>query len=383
MEVMSVPTHPPEPDAATAAATDAATSTSTATEPASGSADAQAAEQARDRELLRLAAVTTGWWAHGLVRLLLASALVYYGVAKLVLGQFGVADTGDALITQGEMSPMGMLWRMVALSPLFQFLAGLTEFGAALALLWRRTVPLGGLLAFASMVFVFVLNLGYDVPVKQISLALALLSLIVLIPWMGRLTRAVLGRGQIPRGRVPVLIPWRPVSRITDIVGPLAALGLVAGLSWSVTSMYPDTSRDDSAPAGVWTVASDTAAPAEQLAEDTRWQQVAFGDISYEGSGMMQLRLADGELLAGTYERTDDESVEATLRPLREEGQSIREHNELPPLEMMLTIVEQADGTLHVTGDDVDLVLTEDASGRVLYDREHGWGPRPDAPFNR
>src|SRR5690625_6276770 len=92
--------------------------------------------------------------------------------------------------------------------------------------------------------------------------------------------------------------------------------------------MYPDTSRDDSAPAGVWTVASDTAAPAEQLAEDTRWQQVAFGDISYEGSGMMQLRLADGELLAGTYERTDDESVEATLRPLREEGQSIREHNE-------------------------------------------------------
>src|SRR5690625_1816395 len=291
MEVMSVPTHPPEPDAATAAAT----STSTATEPASGSADAQAAEQARDRELLRLAAVTTGWWAHGLVRLLLASALVYYGVAKLVLGQFGVADTGDALITQGEMSPMGMLWRMVALSPLFQFLAGLTEFGAALALLWRRTVPLGGLLAFASMVFVFVLNLGYDVPVKQISLALALLSLIVLIPWMGRLTRAVLGRGQIPRGRVPVLIPWRPVSRITDIVGPLAALGLVAGLSWSVTSMYPDTSRDDSAPAGVWTVASDTAAPAEQLAEDTRWQQVAFGDISSEGSGMMQLRLADGE----------------------------------------------------------------------------------------
>src|SRR5690625_5718090 len=98
MAVMSVPTPPPEPDAATAAAT--STSTATATEPASGSADAQAAEQARDRELLRLAAVTTGWWAHGLVRLLLASALVYYGVAKLVLGQFGVADTGDALITQ-------------------------------------------------------------------------------------------------------------------------------------------------------------------------------------------------------------------------------------------------------------------------------------------
>src|SRR5690625_7062228 len=124
------------------------------------------------------------------------------------------------------MSPMVLLWRMVSLSPLFQFLAGLTEFGAALALLWRRTVPLGGLLAFASMVFVFVLNLGYDVPVKQISLALALLSLIVLIPWMRRLTRAGLGRGQIPRGRVPVLIPCRPVSTLTDTGGPPAAPGL-------------------------------------------------------------------------------------------------------------------------------------------------------------
>src|SRR5699024_11960040 len=83
---------------------------------------------------------------------------------------------GDALIAQGEMSPMGVLWRMVALSPLFQFLAGLAEFGAALALLWRRTAPLGAALAGGSMALVFVLNLGYDVPVKQISLALLIMS---------------------------------------------------------------------------------------------------------------------------------------------------------------------------------------------------------------
>lgn len=348
-----------------------------------GAAEAQAAEQAKDRDVLRQAAVTTGWWAHGLVRLLLACAMVYYGVAKLVLGQFGVADMGDALITQGEMSPMGMLWRMVALSPLFQVLAGLAEFGAALALLWRRTVPLGALIAFASMVFVFVLNLGYDVPVKQISLALALMSLIVLIPWVGRLARAILGQGEVTGGRLPTLIPWRPVSRITNIVGPIAALGLVAVLSWGVTSMYAETTADESVPAGVWSVASDTAAPAEQLTEDTRWQQVAFGDIDYEGTSMMQLRLANGELLSGTYERTDSDTVEATLRPLRDEGQSIREHGELEPVEMTLTFEEQSDGAVHVTGDDIDLVLAANPSGRVLYDRESGWGSRPDAPFNR
>ena len=74
-----------------------------------------------EKQLARTAGVTLVWWAHGIVRLLLAVAMVYYGVAKLVFGQFGVTDMGDALITQGEMSPMGVLWRMVALSPLFQF----------------------------------------------------------------------------------------------------------------------------------------------------------------------------------------------------------------------------------------------------------------------
>lgn len=89
----------------------------------------------------RTVAVTLGWWAHGILRLLLALVFLYYGAAKLVLGQFGVADIGDSLITFGEMSPMGLLWRMVSFSPLFQFLAGLAEFGAGVALLWRRSVP--------------------------------------------------------------------------------------------------------------------------------------------------------------------------------------------------------------------------------------------------
>src|SRR5699024_341069 len=83
------------------------------------------------KRLARTTAVTLAWWVHGIVRLLLAIAMTYYGVAKLVFGQFGFADMGDALIAQGEMSPMGVLWRMVALSPLFQFLAGLAEFVAA------------------------------------------------------------------------------------------------------------------------------------------------------------------------------------------------------------------------------------------------------------
>lgn len=156
-----------------------------------------------EKRLARTAGVTLGWWAHGGVRLALALVLMYYGAAKLVFGQFGLSDAGDALIAHGEMSPMGLLWRMVAFSPVFQFLAGLAEFGAGLALLWRRTVVLGALISAASMSFVLVLNISYDVMVKTPSAVYIAMSLLVLIPWMPRLWRAVLGRGEIGEAPVP------------------------------------------------------------------------------------------------------------------------------------------------------------------------------------
>lgn len=340
-------------------------------------------EYAAEKQLARTTAVTLGWWAHGTVRLLLAVAMTYYGVAKLVFGQFGFMDMGGALIAQGEMSPMGVLWRMVALSPLFQFLGGLAELGAALALLWRRTVALGAVLAGASMALVFVLNLGYDVPVKTISLVLLVMSVLVLIPWMPRLARAVLGHGEIRPGPVPTLVPWRPLARFTNILGPVAGLALLALIAWGISGMYPERSTDESVPAGVWTVQQDAAEPAAQLSEDTRWSELAFGDIEYDGHAAAQLRSADGTLLTGSYQRTGEGTVELSLRPLRDPGVSNAEHIEADPTELTLTVEEQDDGTLQVTGEGQDIVLVPDESAMVLYERGFSWGAREDDPFNR
>ncbi|MFC7456142.1 hypothetical protein ACFQS2_02950 [Brachybacterium sp. GCM10030267] len=353
------------------------------TTPPLDSSPADGGDYSAEKRIGRLAVIMLGWWAHGGVRFLLAAAMLYYGFAKLVLGQFGVADAGGALIAQGEMSPMGMLWRMVAFSPLFQVLAGLAEFGAAIALLWRRSVPLGAVIAAGSMALVFVLNLGYDVPVKQISLALLIMALIVLIPWMPRLTRAFVGRGEIPRGPLPTLVPWRPLARVTDVLGPIAALGLVALIGYGVSQMYPERTTDESAPAGVWSVQEDTAEPAAQLADDDRWSRVAFGSTLYGDAAQAQLRLASGDLLTGQYRRTGDSAVELELRPLREAGQSVADYADTEPRTLTLAVEERADGTLHVTGDGVDLVLAPDPSGSMLYDRGFSWGIRADDPFNR
>jgi hypothetical protein len=342
-----------------------------------------ATEYSAEKHLARTVGVTLAWWAHGGVRLVLALVLLYYGAAKLVFGQFGFSDAGDALITHGEMSPMGLLWRMVAFSPAFQFLAGLAESGAGLALLWRRTVPLGALIGAASMSFVLVLNIGYDVMVKTPSAVYVVMSLLVLIPWMPRLWRAVLGRGEIGEGPRPRLVPWRPAERIGAVAAPVLAVALAGLVLWGVSTMYPPRSVDESVPAGVWTVAEDTAEPAAQLAEDTRWSRLSLGSISYGGAAQAQLRTADGTLRTGSWTRGEGDTIELTLQDLREEGQTVQEYLDADGETLTLTVEEQADGTLHVTGEGQDLVLAPDPSGEVLHERGFSWGIRPDDPFNR
>lgn len=359
------------------------TASESATDPAPAPATDATADYSAEKQIGRTVAVTLGWWAHGTVRLLLALVLLYYGGTKLVLGQFGLSDAGDALIAHGEMSPMGLLWRMVAFSPLFQFLAGLAECGAGLALLWRRSVPFGAVLGAGSMALVLVLNMGYDVMVKTPTLIYLIMALIVLIPWMPRTFRAFFTRGEIPRGPLPTLIPWRPVARVTNVLGPIAAIAIAVLVAWASTQLYPPRSTDDSVPAGVWVVQEDTAEPAAQLSEDDRWARIAFGETRYGENSQVQLRFANGTLLAGTYQRTGEDTVELALKPLREEGQPVNAYIDAETRDLTLTIDEQGDGTLHVSGDGVDLVLAPDDSGSTLYERGFSWQIRPDDPFNR
>lgn len=58
------------------------------------------------------------WAGHWLLRLWLAGYLLIYGWSKVFHMQMGYADFADALVQYGEMSPMGLLWRFMAFSPL-------------------------------------------------------------------------------------------------------------------------------------------------------------------------------------------------------------------------------------------------------------------------
>ncbi|WP_151904618.1 hypothetical protein [Brachybacterium ginsengisoli] len=319
------------------------------------------------------------WWLHGAARVVLALVLAYNGAIKLGLHQFGVPDVADALITQGEMSPMGLLSRMVGFSPLFQFLAGAAEIGAALALLWWRTAAVGALLSLASMSFILVLNLGYDMPGKELSIGLLLLAGTAAAPWVQRImTALLLDRTPAPRRR-PVLLRSHRAAKLLSAAGPVlggASVLIVAGL---VVSSQPARTVDDQAPSGVWIAQETAEAPIDQSGP---WRAMALGRVAEDGKLGVQVRTAQGELLSGTYRREGD-ILSIELRPLQRPGQTVAEHAASPAERHKVTVTEHEDGTITVAGEGIDQDLAPAAGGTVLYDRGFHWGLQADDPFER
>jgi hypothetical protein len=128
-------------------------------------------------------------WLRLLVRFTLAFTMLSYGFAKLYPLQFMPPFLSQLTETYGESSPMGILWTFMGASTAYTKFSGGVEVSAGLLLLFRRTTPIGALMAAAAMLNVAALNFCYDVPVKLYSLHLILMSLFLLIPDAGAFAR--------------------------------------------------------------------------------------------------------------------------------------------------------------------------------------------------
>ncbi len=131
------------------------------------------------------------------LRYVLAFTMLGYGLAKagFIQTQFATAGSPSEFQldrTYGASSPMGLLWTFMAASPMYTFFAGLGETIGGLLLVFRRTATLGAIVVFGVMLNVVMLNFCYDVPVKQYSFHLVLMSVIVLMPDVPRLFNVLL-----------------------------------------------------------------------------------------------------------------------------------------------------------------------------------------------
>ena len=109
------------------------------------------------------------------LRFTLASILFGYGFDKVVPNQF--EQMNPVRLTQyfGEAAPGGFAWSFLGFSLMYEVFAGAGEVLAATLLLFRRTTTLGAIVGAAVLTNVFMLNMSYDIPVKQFSLHLLLM----------------------------------------------------------------------------------------------------------------------------------------------------------------------------------------------------------------
>jgi uncharacterized membrane protein YphA (DoxX/SURF4 family) len=140
------------------------------------------------------------------VRYSLGPILIGYGMAKVIKTQFPFPSQDRLMEPIGETSPMGLLWTFMGVSTPYTFFAGAMEVLGGALLFFRRTTTLGALVTIAVMTNVVMLNLCYDVPVKQYSIHLLAMAVFLLLPDLRRLADVlVLNRTAEPANLAP---PW-------------------------------------------------------------------------------------------------------------------------------------------------------------------------------
>jgi hypothetical protein len=107
-----------------------------------------------------------------IARMFVAERLIRYGAIKVIPAQFPYPDLHRLIEPFGSASPQELLWTFIGSSPTYSMFLGGVEMLAGILLFFPRTILLGSLISFLSMVQVCVLNFCYDVSVKLFSLHL-------------------------------------------------------------------------------------------------------------------------------------------------------------------------------------------------------------------
>jgi uncharacterized membrane protein YphA (DoxX/SURF4 family) len=109
------------------------------------------------------------------VRLFLARTMFSYGFDKVIPNQF--SPMTPLRLTQyiGETSPGGFAWTFLGFSVAYEVFAGIAEVVSGAFLLFRRTRTLGAIIGAAVLTNVFMMNMSFDIPVKQYSAHLLLM----------------------------------------------------------------------------------------------------------------------------------------------------------------------------------------------------------------
>ncbi|MFF2551195.1 DoxX family protein [Nocardia sp. NPDC058058] len=173
-------------------------------------------------------------WSRVYLRLVLALAMFYFGMAKAIPTQMPFV-LNRLVEPYGNFSPEGVLWSQVGVSQPYEIALGAAELLAGLLLLVPRATAAGALLCAVDMTQVFLLNMTYDIRLKTVSSQFLLLSLFLLAPYARRLF-AVLFTDRVPPAirSVPLFESLRAnrIALVAQVVVGLLLLAVIGVQSW-------------------------------------------------------------------------------------------------------------------------------------------------------
>ncbi|MDF0531233.1 DoxX family protein [Tsukamurella sp. 8F] len=230
---------------------------------------ATAAWTARDRRRSYHRFQTLVWT---FLRLMLAAAMLYFGMAKLIPTQMPFV-LNRLVEPFGSFSRTGVLWAQVGVSQPYQIALGAAEVLAAALLLWRRTAVAGALVCVVDLTQVFLLNMTYDIRLKSVSSQLLLLSLFLIAPHARRLFLTVFTDRAVPSVRAAPLFTGR-AARVAVVAQLCLGLILAAAFAGKGWAQY---SRPAPPLYGIWQVDGFTAegrARDPLLTDELRWRRI-------------------------------------------------------------------------------------------------------------
>ena len=226
--------------------------------------------------------VTLHKWLRLFIRFSLAASMFEYGMTKVIPIQFPRPPLNTLITPVGNLSISGLLWTSIGSSPAYEIFTGCAEMLGGALLIVPRTTMLGAMICLAAMTHVFILNMTYDIGLKQVSFHLILLSLFLLAPEFSRLANFFLRNRDTGPSTQPELFRTIGANRAAlamQIMLGIYLVGMQTYANWSY--WYAAGGGSPRSPLyGIWNV--DQLSVDGQIRPpilndyDRRWRRVIF-----------------------------------------------------------------------------------------------------------
>jgi uncharacterized membrane protein YphA (DoxX/SURF4 family) len=256
--------------------------------------------------------VTLHKWFRLVIRFVLASEMLLYGLVKVVPLQMPFPSLSRLMEPYGNFSPMATLWYSVGASPAYEIFAGSAETLGAILLIIPRTATLGALVCLADLTQVFALNMTYDVPVKLFSFHLILFSLFLLAPEARRFMNFFFSDRAVAPSAQPPLFRTRQANRLGLVLQVLFGLYLAGMNVYGSVQSWREYGGGRQKPSlyGIWNVdemSVDGQVRSPLLTDYDRWRRVIFDFPTYTSFERMD------ETFAGFGSSISDKDKTLTL----------------------------------------------------------------------